>query len=148
VTNPVLISKIGKGMKFICMRGPQIQSLSVSVQTPIGGLVRSHPNGDHHDPTQRRNSIMITKIPDEIPRLQLPVDTILGFMTLDPEIPLTPYTCAFRINPCALMITSCSALALYPRNCSLPPLRCKTRQLFDAMSHDKILSVLQKPHRG
>jgi hypothetical protein len=65
--------------------GPPIQPLAISVQTPMGGLVRSHPNGDQHDPTQRRNSITFTTMPDEIPRLQLTVNTILDFMTLDPE---------------------------------------------------------------
>jgi hypothetical protein len=67
------------------MIGPPSQSLSITVQTPMGGLVRSHPNGDHHDPTQRRNSITFTTMPDEIPRLQRSVSTILHFMTLDPN---------------------------------------------------------------
>jgi hypothetical protein len=67
------------------MMGSPIQSLGVTVQTPMGGLVRSYPNSDHHDPTQRRNAISFTTMPDEIPTLQISLNAILEFMTLDPE---------------------------------------------------------------
>jgi hypothetical protein len=67
--------------------GPLIESASpgLPVHHPITGLVRSYPNGDHHDPTQRRNSITFTTMPNEIPRLQIIVRAILEFMTADPE---------------------------------------------------------------
>jgi hypothetical protein len=67
--------------------GPLLQSASpgISVPHPMDGLIRSYPNGNHHDPTQRRNSITFTTMPDEIPRLQITVNAILDFMTQDPE---------------------------------------------------------------
>jgi hypothetical protein len=68
--------------------GPLIKSASpgpdISVHHPIAGLIRSHPNSNHHDPTQRRNSITFTTMPDEIPTLQISVRAILDFMTEDP----------------------------------------------------------------
>jgi hypothetical protein len=67
---------------------PLIQStspnLKISVHHPIAGLIRSYPNGNHHDPTQRRNSITFTTMPNEIPTLQISVRAILEFMTEDP----------------------------------------------------------------
>jgi hypothetical protein len=76
----------GEGSSLIledanAMIGPPSRSLV----DPMGGLVRSHPNGHHHDPTQRRNSITFTTMPHEIPILQITVNSILEFMTLDPE---------------------------------------------------------------
>jgi hypothetical protein len=65
--------------------GPLIQSPGVPVHHPMDGLIRSYPNGDHHDPSQRRNSITFTTMPDEIPRLQITVKAILEFMTADPK---------------------------------------------------------------
>jgi hypothetical protein len=68
--------------------GPLMKSASpgpdISVHHPIAGLIRSHPNSNHHDPTQRRNSITFTTMPDEIPTLQISVRAILDFMTEDP----------------------------------------------------------------
>jgi hypothetical protein len=63
--------------------GPLIQSPLLPVHNPIAGLIRSYPNGDHHDPTQRRNSVTFTTMPDEIPRLRIAVTAILEFMTAD-----------------------------------------------------------------
>jgi hypothetical protein len=70
--------------------GPLIQSTSqvepgISIHHPMAGLIRSYPNSDHHDPTQRRHSITFTTMPDEIPTLQISVRAILDFMTADPE---------------------------------------------------------------
>jgi hypothetical protein len=68
--------------------GPLVQAASpglvVSVHHPIAGLIRSYPNSNHHDPTQRRNSITFTTMPNEIPTLQISVRAILDFMTADP----------------------------------------------------------------
>jgi hypothetical protein len=69
---------------------PLIQSASPGVRILpahhhlIAGLIRSYPNSDHDDPTQRRNSITFSAVPKEIPRLQTFVRAILKFMTLDP----------------------------------------------------------------
>jgi hypothetical protein len=66
---------------------PLIRQPGVSLpdQNRIAGLIRSYPNGENHDPTQRRNTLTFTAMPAEIPRLQVMIRAILKSMDVNPE---------------------------------------------------------------